>query len=78
MFVWALFAEMEKCARKFGAQRVELMVWSHNAIAQKAYAAYSMTLQCSIYEIALYCIIKQSCRTDSSLCGSFLIAIPLN
>ena len=23
-------------------------------------------------------MIKQSCRTDSSLCGSFLIAIPLN
>ena len=53
MFVWALFAEVEKYARKFGAQRVELMVWSHNAIAQKAYAAYGMTLQCSIYEITL-------------------------
>lgn len=53
MFVWALFAEVKKCARKFGVQRVELMVWSHNAIAQKAYAAYSMTLQRSIYEIAL-------------------------
>ena len=52
MFVWALFAEVEKCARKFGAQRVELMVWSHNAIAQKAYAA-GMTLQRSIYEIVL-------------------------
>ena len=53
LFVWALFAELEKCARKFGAQRVELMVWSHNAIAQKAYAAYGMTLQRSIDEIAL-------------------------
>lgn len=53
LFVWALFAEVEKCARKFGAQRVELMVWSHDAIAQKAYAAYGMTLQRSIYEIAL-------------------------
>ena len=53
LFVWALFAEVEKCARKFGAQRVELMVWSHNAITQKAYAAYGMTLQRSIYEIAL-------------------------
>ena len=53
LFVWALFAEVEKCARKFGAQRVELMVWSHNAIAQKAYAAYGMTLQRSIYEITL-------------------------
>ncbi len=49
----ALFAEVEKRARKFGAQRVELMVWSHNAIAQKAYAAYGMTPQRSIYEIAL-------------------------
>lgn len=53
LFVWALFAEVEKCARKFGAQRVELMVWIHNAIAQKAYAAHGMTLQRSIYEIAL-------------------------
>ena len=53
MFVWALFADVEKCARKFGAQRVELIVWSHNAIAQKAYAAYGMTLQRSICEIAL-------------------------
>ncbi len=49
----ALFTEVEKRARKFGAQRVELMVWSHNAIAQKAYAAYGMTPQRSIYEIAL-------------------------
>lgn len=49
----AMFAEVEKCARKFGAQRVELMVWSHNAIAQKAYAAYGMMPQRSIYEIAL-------------------------
>lgn len=53
MFVWALFTEVEKCARKFGAQRVELMVWSHNAIAQKAHAAHGMTLQRSIDEIAL-------------------------
>ena len=49
----ALFTEVEKRARKFGAQRVELMVWSHNTIAQKAYAAYGMTPQRSIYEIAL-------------------------
>lgn len=49
----ALFAEVEKHARKFGAQRVELTVWSHNTIAQKAYAAYGMTPQRSIYEIAL-------------------------
>ena len=53
MFVWALFAEVEKCARKFGAQRVELMVWSHNAIAQKAYAACRITLHRIICEIAL-------------------------
>ena len=53
LFVWALFADVEKCARKFGAQRVELIVWSHNAIAQKAYAAYGITLQRSICEIAL-------------------------
>lgn len=53
MFVWALFAEVEKCARKFGAQRVELMVWSHNTITQKAYVAYGITLQRSICGIAL-------------------------
>ena len=53
MFVWALFAEVEKCACKFGPQRVELMMWSHNAIAQKAYAAHGMTFQRSIDEIAL-------------------------
>ena len=51
--MWALFAEVEKYARKFGAQRVELMVWSHNAITQKAYVAYGITLQRSIYEIVL-------------------------
>lgn len=49
----ALFAEVEKRARRFGARRVELTVWSHNAAAQKAYAAYGMTPQRSIYEIAL-------------------------
>ena len=48
-----LFREVETRARRFGAQRVELMVWSHNTIAEKAYAAYGMTPQRSIYEIAL-------------------------
>lgn len=49
----ALFAEVEKRARQFGASRVELTVWSHNTTAQKAYTAYGMTPQRSIYEISL-------------------------
>lgn len=49
----ALFREVETRARHFGAQRVELMVWSHNTIAEKAYTAYGMTPQRSIYEITL-------------------------
>ena len=71
MFVWALFAEVEKCARKFGAQRVELMVWSHNAIAQKAYAAYGMTLQRSIYEIVL----ENKAAAQIRLCAAVFLSL---
>lgn len=48
-----LFHEVQKRARKVGSDRVELMVWSHNKIAERAYESYGMTPQRSIYEIRL-------------------------
>lgn len=48
-----LFQEVQKRARKVGSDRVELMVWSHNKIAERAYESYGMTPQRSIYEIRL-------------------------
>lgn len=48
-----LFQEVQKRARKVGFDRVELMVWSHNKIAERAYESYGMTPQRSIYEIRL-------------------------
>ena len=49
----ALFQEVQERARKVGSDRVELMVWSHNKIAERAYESYGMTPQRSIYEIRL-------------------------
>lgn len=49
----ALFQTVQKRARKFGAKKVELMVWSHNADAIKAYEALGMAPQRSIYEISV-------------------------
>lgn len=46
----ALFREIQKQARKLGAKNVELMVWSYNQTAVKAYESYGMTPQRSIYE----------------------------
>lgn len=46
----ALFQEAERRARKLGAQRIDLMVWSFNENAIKAYDAYGMTPQRHIYE----------------------------
>ena len=48
-----MFAEVERQARRAGAQKVELTVWSHNKIAQQAYAAYGMMPQRSIYEMGV-------------------------
>ena len=49
----ALFREIQKRAKALGAQSVELMVWSYNTNAVKAYQAYGMTPQRSIYEISV-------------------------
>ena len=48
-----LFKEVQKRAKKAGAKCVNLTVWSYNKIAESAYAAYGMTPQRSVYEIAL-------------------------
>lgn len=47
----ALFREVQKRGKALGVQRVELMVWSHNTAAIKAYTSYGMTPQRSLYEI---------------------------
>lgn len=49
----ALFREIQKQARKLGAKNVELMVWSYNQTAVKAYESYGMTPQRSIYEVRI-------------------------
>ena len=49
----AMFREVRRRARSLGAQKVELMVWSHNRPAVKAYESYGMTSQRSIYEISV-------------------------
>lgn len=46
----ALFAEASKRAKKMGAQRIDLMVWSFNKNAISAYDAYGMVPQRCIYE----------------------------
>ena len=48
-----LFQEVQKRAKAYGAEKVELMVWSYNQIAMEAYRSYGMTPQRSIYEINL-------------------------
>ena len=47
----ALFREVRRRAKKLGAKRVDLMVWSHNDIAIRAYESYGMTPQRCVYEI---------------------------
>mgnify|MGYP004471094089 FL=1 len=49
----ALFQAVRKQARRLHAQNVELMVWSHNEVAVKAYESYGMMPQRSIYEISV-------------------------
>ena len=49
----ALFQAVQKRARKLGAKRIDLMVWSHNEIAAKAYDSYGMVRQRSVYEKVL-------------------------
>ena len=49
----AIFREVQKRARKVGAKRLDLMVWSHNQIAESAYKSYGMVPQRCVYEISL-------------------------
>lgn len=49
----AVFREVQKRARKVGAKRIDLMVWSHNKIAERAYQSYGMVPQRCVYEISL-------------------------
>ena len=46
----ALFQAVQKRSRRAGAQRVDLMVWSHNETAIRAYASYGMVPQRWVYE----------------------------
>ena len=48
-----MFAEVARQARRAGAQKVELTVYSHNTIAESAYRAYGMAPQRSIYEMQI-------------------------
>ena len=49
----AIFTEVQKRARKAGAKRLDLTVWSHNQIAESAYRSYGMVPQRGVYEINL-------------------------
>lgn len=49
----AIFQEVQRRARRVGAKRVDLMVWSHNRTAVNAYEAYGMVPQRCIYEKSL-------------------------
>ena len=49
----ALFQAVQKRARKLGAQRIDLTVWSHNRIAIRAYESYGMVPQRCVYEKSL-------------------------
>lgn len=46
----ALFQAVQKRARRVGAKRVDLMVWSYNQIAVNAYESYGMVPQRCVYE----------------------------
>lgn len=49
----AIFREVQRRARRLGAKRIDLMVWSHNQIAESAYRSYGMVPQRCVYEISL-------------------------
>lgn len=49
----AIFGEVQRRAKKVGAKRIDLMVWSHNQIAESAYQSYGMVPQRCVYEISL-------------------------
>lgn len=49
----ALFQEVQKRAKKIGAHRVDLTVWSYNEDAVSAYESYGMTPLRSVYEVII-------------------------
>ena len=49
----AIFNEVKKRAKKAGAKRIDLMVWSHNDVAIRAYESYGMPPQRTVYEISI-------------------------
>ena len=48
-----LFQEVQRRAKGIGAKRIDLMVWSHNPIAERAYLSYGMTPQRTVYELTI-------------------------
>lgn len=48
-----IFQDIQRRAKKAGAKRLDLMVWSHNKIAEYAYQSYGMVAQRCVYEITL-------------------------
>ena len=48
-----MFKAVRKYAKKIGAKRVDLMVWSHNETAIRAYQSYGMMEQRCVYELLL-------------------------
>lgn len=48
-----IFQEVQKRAQRVGAKRIDLMVWSHNPVAESAYRAYGMTPQRTVYELKI-------------------------
>lgn len=46
----ALFQAVQKRAQRRCAKRIDLMVWSHNKIAESAYESYGMVRQRCVYE----------------------------
>ena len=46
----ALFQEVQRRARREGAKRVDLTVWSHNKVAVEVYQAFGMVPQRYVYE----------------------------
>lgn len=49
----ALFQEVQKRAKKIGAHRIDLTVWSYNKDAVCAYESYGMTPLRSVYEVII-------------------------
>lgn len=47
----SMFKAVRKQAKKIGAKRVDLMVWSHNETAIRAYRSYGMVEQRCVYEL---------------------------